>query len=44
MIPHGLLTEGEVTTLRASDPTPELDRATPYRLDGTDYLQPKDSA
>jgi hypothetical protein len=42
--PNGLLTEGEVITLRASDPTPELDRATPYRLDGTDYLQPKDSA
>ncbi len=42
--PNGLLTEGEVITLRASDPTPELDRATPYRLDGTGYLQPKDSA
>lgn len=41
--PNGLLTEGEVITLRASDPTPELDRATPYRLDGTDHLQPKDS-
>jgi len=42
--PNGLLTEGEVITLRASDPTPELDRATPYRLDNTEYLQPKDSA
>lgn len=42
--PNGFLTEGEVIILRASDPTPELDRATPYRLDGTTYLQPKDSA
>ncbi|MGE6527647.1 toxin VasX [Pseudomonas sp. NPDC077382] len=42
--PDGLLTEGEVITLRTSDPTPELDRAIPYRLDDTDYLHPKDSA
>lgn len=41
--PDGLLSEGQVIALRASDPTPELDRATPYRLDGTDYLQPKDT-
>lgn len=38
------MTEGQVINLRASDPTPELDRATPIRLDGTDHLQPKDSA
>ena len=38
------MSEGEVITLRASDPTPELDRATPHRLDGTVYLQPKDRA
>ncbi|PNG11517.1 hypothetical protein CXK94_02760 [Stutzerimonas stutzeri] len=42
--PSGLLTDGEVIELRADDPTPELDRATPHRLDGTEYLQPKDSA
>jgi hypothetical protein len=42
--PNGLLTEGEVIALRAGDPTPELDRATPYRLGGADYLQPKDFA
>jgi hypothetical protein len=42
--PNGLLTEGEVISLRTSDPTPELDRATPYRLDNTAYLQPKDYA
>jgi hypothetical protein len=38
------MTEGEVIALRAGDPTPELDRATPYRLGGADYLQPKDFA
>ncbi|SFO69914.1 hypothetical protein SAMN05216601_101190 [Ectopseudomonas composti] len=42
--PSGLLTDGEVIELRADDPTPELDRVTPHRLDGTEYLQPKDSA
>ena len=41
--PDGLLSEGQVIALRAGDPTPELDRATPHRLD-PDYLQPKDSA
>lgn len=42
--PSGLLTDGEVIELRTDDPTPELDRATSHRLDGTEYLQPKDSA
>ncbi len=42
--PSGLLTDGEVIELRADDPTPELDRAMSHRLDGTEYLQPKDSA
>lgn len=42
--PDGLLTDGQVIPLRASDPTLELDRATPFRLDGTGHLQPKDSA
>lgn len=42
--PSGLLSDGEVIELRADDPTTELDRATPHRLDGTEYLQPKDTA
>lgn len=33
--PSGLLTY---------DKTTELDRATPHRQDGTEYLQPKDTA
>ncbi|WP_341781028.1 hypothetical protein [Ectopseudomonas mendocina] len=41
--PGGLLSDGEVIELRADDPTTELDRATPHRLDGTVYLQPKDT-
>lgn len=42
--PSGLLSDGEVIELRADDPTTELDRATPHRVDGTAYLKPKDSA
>lgn len=41
--PDGLLTEGEIIELRREDPAPGLNSATTYRLDGTQYLQPKDS-
>lgn len=41
--PDGLLTEGEIIELRRDDPTPKLNSTTPHRLDGTQYLHPKDS-
>ncbi|WP_022961980.1 toxin VasX [Halopseudomonas pelagia] len=40
--PDGLFTDGTIVELRSGDPTPELDLATAVRLDGTQYLQPKD--